>query len=157
MTAPPTGTVTFLFTDVEGSTRRWDEHPDAMRAAVDRHFALLRDAIGARGGQVFSTQGDGLCAAFATAAPALAAALAADSARRRQPGPRCDAVRVRMALHTGAAEARDGDYVGACLNRVGRLLGIGHGGQTLLSRTAHDLVREALPGGAGLRDLGAHR
>src|SRR5262245_51049616 len=157
MGAPPTGTVTFLYTDIEGSTRLWEERPDAMRADADRHFALLREAIGAHGGQVFRTQGDGLCAAFATAPPALAAALAAQLALQREPWPGGDAVRVRMALHTGAAEARDGDYVGACLNRVGRLLGIGHGGQTLVSRTTFDLVREALPAGAALRDLGAHR
>jgi class 3 adenylate cyclase len=136
MATLPTGTVTFLYTDIEGSTRLWEERPAAMRAAVDRHFALLRDTVGPHGGHVFRTQGDGLCAAFATAPPALAAALAAQLALHREPWPSGDTVSVRMALHTGAAEAQDGDYVGACLNRIGRLLGIGHGGQTLLSRTA---------------------
>src|ERR687883_459027 len=153
----PTGTVTFLYTDVEGSTRRWEERPAAMRVAVDRHFALLREAIGSAGGHVFRTQGDGLCAAFATAPPALAAALAAQLALHTEPWPEGDALRVRMALHTGAAEVRDGDYVGACLNRMGRLHQIGYGGQTLLSRTTYDLVREALPAGACVRDLGEHR
>jgi predicted ATPase/class 3 adenylate cyclase len=157
MVALPTGTVTFLYSDIEGSTRRWEEQPAAMRAAVERHFALLRDAIGAHGGHVFRTQGDGLCAAFATAPDALAAALAAQLALHREPWPGGEALRVRMALHTGAAEPQDGDFVGACLNRLGRLLGTGHGGQTLLSRTTYDLVREALPPGAGLRDLGEHR
>src|SRR6188474_303837 len=116
MAAPPTGTVTFLYTDIEGSTRLWEERPAAMRAAADRHFALLRDAIGSGGGHVFRTQGDGLCAAFATAPPALGAALSAQLALHREPWPNGDAVRVRMALHTGAAEVQDGDYVGACLN-----------------------------------------
>jgi predicted ATPase/class 3 adenylate cyclase len=157
MAAPPTGTVTFLYTDIEGSTRLWEARPAAMHADADRHFALLRDAIGSHGGHVFRTQGDGLCAAFATAPPALAAALAAQLALHREPWPSGDAIRVRMALHTGAAEAHDGDYAGACLNRIGRLLGIGRGGQTLVSQTTYDLVRETLPGGAGLRDLGAHR
>ena len=153
----PGGTVTFLFTDIEGSTRRWEHSPAAMRAAVDRHFALLRAAIAAHGGHIFRTEGDGLCAAFATAPPALAAALAAQVALHTKPWPAGDALRVRMALHTGAAEVQDGDYVGACLNRMGRLHKLGHGCQTLLSRTTCDLVREALPAGAGLRDLGEHR
>jgi predicted ATPase/class 3 adenylate cyclase/Tfp pilus assembly protein PilF len=157
MAALPTGTVTFLYTDIEGSARRWEERPAATRAAVDRHFALLRAAVGAHRGRVFRIQGDGLCAAFATAPDALAAALAAQLALHAEPWPEGDALRVRMALHTGAAEVQDGDYVGACLNRLGRLLGISHGGQTLLSRITHDLVRESVPAGAGLRDLGAHR
>ena len=157
MTDLPTGTVTFLFTDIEGSTRRWEERPAAMRAAVDRHFALLRVAVGAHGGHVFRLQGDGLCAAFATAPQALEAALAAQLALYQEHWPDVDALRVRMALHTGAAEVQDGDYVGACLNRMGRLSGIGHGGQTLLSRTTYELVREALPARASLRDLGEHR
>src|SRR5438552_8249367 len=139
MAALPTGTVTFLFTDVEGSTRRWEQRPEPTRAAVDRHFALLRDAIDSHRGQVFRTQGDGLGAAFATAPPALAAALAAQLALQAEPWPDGDALRVRMALHTGAAEVQDGDYVGACLNRMGRLLAIGHGGQTLLSEVTADL------------------
>jgi predicted ATPase/class 3 adenylate cyclase len=157
MTALPTGTVTFLYTDIEGSTRRWEERPAATRSAVDRHFALLRDAIGPQGGHVFRTQGDGLCAAFATAPDAVAAALSAQRALYAEPWPEADALRVRMALHTGAAEAQDGDYVGACLNRISRLLGIGHGGQTLVSRITYDLVRETPPAGAGWRDLGVHR
>ena len=83
----PSGTVSFLFTDIEGSTRRWEHSPAAMRAAVDRHFALLREAITAHGGHVVRTQGDGLCAAFATAPPALAAALAAQRALHTEPWP----------------------------------------------------------------------
>src|SRR5439155_16710477 len=103
------------------------------------------------------TQGDGLGAAFATAPTALAAALAAQLALQAEPWPDGDALRIRMALHTGAAELQDGDYVGACLNRMGRLVAIGHGGQTLLSEVTADLVRDHLPAGAWLHDLGEHR
>jgi predicted ATPase/class 3 adenylate cyclase len=152
----PTGTVTFLFTDVEGSTRLWEQHPETARAGVDRHFALVRDAIASHKGHVFRTQGDGLCAAFATAPDALLAALAAQLALHREPWPG-EAIRVRMALHTGAAEVEGGDYVGTCLNRMGRLHAIGHGGQTLLSRTTYDLVRDTLPPRAGLHDQGMHQ
>jgi predicted ATPase/class 3 adenylate cyclase len=153
----PSGTVTFLYTDIEGSTRRWEEQPTAMRVAVDRHFGLLRRAVESHGGHVFRTQGDGLCAAFTTAPSAVAAALDGQLALGAQAWPGGAALRVRMAVHSGAADVQDGDYVGACLNRVGRLLAIGHGGQTLLSRTTYDLVREAPPAGARLRDLGEHR
>ncbi len=153
----PTGTVTFLYTDIEGSTRLWERHPDAMRRAVDGHLALLRDAVVARGGVVFRTVGDGLCAAFAVAPQAVAAALAAQQALLAEPWEETGLLRVRMALHTGAAAVQGGDYVGACLNRLGRLLAAGHGGQALLSQATAELVREALPEGAGLRDLGEQR
>src|SRR5262245_28040016 len=154
MAAPPTGTVTFLYTDIEGSTRRWDERPEQMRVAVDTHFAVLRHAVEAQGGHVFRTQGDGLCSAFATAPDAVAAALSAQ--RALQAGPSPAPLRVRMALHTGTADAQAGDYVGACLNRVARILSVGYGGQTLLSRTTADLAQDKLPAGASLRDLGEH-
>src|SRR4051812_45875290 len=98
----PTGTVTFLYTDIEGSTRRWEQYPDAMKAAVERHDAILREAISANGGQVFRTMGDAFCAVFATAPQALNAAVAAHRALYAEAwsestGP----IRVRMALHTG--------------------------------------------------------
>jgi predicted ATPase/class 3 adenylate cyclase len=146
----PTGTVTFLFTDIEGSTAHWEQHDASMRAALARHDALLRDAIERHGGAVFKTWGDAFCAAFATAPDALAAALVA---QRALPAP----LRVRMAIHTGAAEQRDGDYYGQPLNRVARLLAAGHGGQILVSAAAAELVRDALPDGVTLLDLGDHR
>ncbi|HEY3079372.1 MAG TPA: tetratricopeptide repeat protein [Chloroflexota bacterium] len=152
----PTGTVTFLYTDTEGSTRLWEERPGAMRLAVERHFAVLRRAVEEHRGHVFRTQGDGLCAAFEAGPDALAAALAAQR-RLRSDGTDVDPIGVRTAVHTGAAEVQDGDYVGACLNRVARLLAIGHGGQILLSRATYELVREAAPPGVELRDLGEHR
>jgi TolB-like protein/Tfp pilus assembly protein PilF len=153
---PPSGTVTFLFTDIEGSTRLWATHHDAMRASLARHDALLRECIEAHGGHVFKTGGDAFCAAFATATSAVEAALAAQRALRAERWPEGAAIRARMALHTGAAELRDGDYFGTPLNHVARLLAVGHGGQTLVSEITHDLCRERLPAGTTLKSLGEH-
>ncbi len=153
----PTGTVTLLFTDVEGSTHLWDAHPEAMRAALARHDALVRAAIVESGGYVFKTVGDAFCAAFAMAADALTAGLAAQRAIMDEAWPEDTRITARMALHTGAVESRDDDYFGAPLNRVARLLATGHGGQTLLSQTTYDLVRDSLPDAVSLHDLGAHK
>src|SRR5262245_29871072 len=112
----PEGTVTFLYTDLESSTRQWERQPSAMRAAMTRHLALLRATVGAQGGRVFRTVGDGLCAAFATAPAALEAAVAGQRLLRAEPRGQEGPLRPRMALHTGAVEVREGDYVGACLN-----------------------------------------
>jgi TolB-like protein/class 3 adenylate cyclase len=155
-TTLPTGTVTLLFTDIEGSTRLWEAHAAAMRAALARHDALLRDCIGGHSGHVFKTGGDAFCAAFHTAPDALAAALEAQRALHREPWPEPAKLRVRMALHSGAVEVRDGDYFGAPLNRTARLLAAGHGGQTLLSEATHDLCRDHLPPLASVKALGAH-
>ena len=152
----PTGTVTLLFTDIEGSTQLWEAHAAAMRAALARHDALLRHCIGDHHGHVFKTGGDAFCAAFHTASDALAAALEAQRALHREPWPEDAKLRVRMALHTGAVEVRDGDYFGAPLNRVARLLAAGHGGQTLLSEATHDLARDHLPPLASVKALGSH-
>jgi len=154
--ALPSGTVTFLFTDIEGSTRLWATQHDAMRAALARHDALLRECIEAHGGHVFKTGGDAFYAAFATAVSAVEAALAAQRALRAERWPEQARIRVRMALHTGAAEIRDGDYFGPPLNHVARLLAVGHGGQTLVSEITHDLCRDRLPAGATLQSLGEH-
>src|SRR5438309_671337 len=152
----PTGTVTLLFTDIESSTQLWEAHAEAMRAALARHDALLRHCIGDRHGHVFKTGGDAFCAAFHTAADAVAAALEAQRALHREPWPEAAKLRVRMALHSGAVELRDGDYFGAPLNRVARLLAAGHGGQTLLSESTHDLCRDQLPPLASVKALGSH-
>jgi TolB-like protein/class 3 adenylate cyclase/Tfp pilus assembly protein PilF len=152
----PTGTVTLMFTDIEGSTRLWEAHAAAMRAALARHDALLRDCIEDHDGHVFKTGGDAFCAAFHTAADALAAALDAQRALHREPWPEAAKLRVRMALHAGAVEVRDGDYFGAPLNKVARLLAAGHGGQTLLSEATHDLGRDHLPPLASVKALGSH-
>jgi TolB-like protein/Tfp pilus assembly protein PilF len=152
----PTGTVTLMFTDIEGSTRLWEAHAAAMRAALARHDALLRHCIGDHDGHVFKTGGDAFCAAFHTASDAVAAALDAQRALHREPWPEAAKLRVRMALHSGAVEVRDGDYFGAPLNRVARLLAAGHGGQTLLSESTHDLCRDHLPPLASVKALGSH-
>jgi TolB-like protein/class 3 adenylate cyclase/Flp pilus assembly protein TadD len=152
----PSGTVTLLFTDIEGSTRLWEAQESAMRAALARHDQLLRDCIEARGGHVFKTVGDAFCAAFHTAADGLAAALEAQRAFHLERWPEPVKLRVRMALHAGAVEVRAGDYFGAPLNRVARMLAAGHGGQTLLSESMHDLCRDHLPPLASLKSLGEH-
>src|SRR5437773_4998314 len=111
-TSIPTGTVTFLFTDIEGSTRMWEAHPRAMQAAIARHDALLREAIETNGGYVFKTVGDAFCAAFLTAPEALQAAIEAQRALTAAIWNGTGPIKVRMALHTGAAEVRDNDYFG---------------------------------------------
>src|SRR5215210_2521886 len=157
MPSPPTGTVTFLFTDIEGSTRMWEKDPEAMGSTVARHDEVLRGAIEANEGHVFKTVGDAFCAAFPTAPDALEAAISAQRLLHAGGQDEESRLRVRMALHTGAAEERGGDYFGPPLNRVARLLSVGHGGQVLLSSPAQELVRDQLPTGADLRDLGEHR
>ncbi len=153
----PVGTVTFLFTDIEGSTRRWEQDPDAMRVALARHDGLLREAITAAGGHVFKTVGDAFHAAFETAPDAIAAAAETQSRLLAEPWGDVGPLRVRIALHTGAAELRDDDYFGQPLNRVARVLSTGHGGQVLLTLATEELARDQLPDGASLRDLGLHR
>ena len=153
---PPTGTLTFLFTDIEGSTRMWQAAPDAMQAALARHDAILRHDIEARGGHVFKTAGDAFYAAFATPWLALEAALAAQQALRNEPWPPQAPISVRVALHSGAAELRGGDYFGPPLNQVARLLSAGHGGQTLVSSVTCELCHDRLPAGAAMKSLGEH-
>jgi len=153
----PSGTVTFLFTDIEGSTKLWEAHPEAMRLALARHDELLRQAIEGNNGIVFKTVGDAFCAAFATAPDALTSALAVQVALHTEPWPEELALRVRIALHTGAAELRDNDYFGQPLNRVARLLWAGHGGQVLLSLPTEELTRDTLLPSVTLQDLGQHR
>jgi predicted ATPase/class 3 adenylate cyclase len=154
MSGYPSGLVTFLFTDIEGSTVRWEQHREAMQDALRRHDAILREAIEAHDGYVFKTIGDAFCAAFGSAVQAVDAAIAA---QRRIGAERWDEVgglRVRMALHSGETDERSGDYFGPPVNRVARLLATGHGGQVLLSGTASELVRTQLSADASLRHLG---
>jgi predicted ATPase/class 3 adenylate cyclase len=155
--SPPTGTVTFLFTDIEGSTKMWESHPKAMQPALTLHDEILRDATEQHGGYVFKTVGDAFCCAFPTAPDALEAALETQRRLLSSEREHIGTLRVRMALHTGAAEERDGDYFGPPVNRVARLLSAAHGGQVLLSLPTQELVRDQLPAGTTLRDLGEHR
>src|SRR6266545_2385109 len=152
----PAGTVTFLFTDIAGSSQLWAEHPAAMRLALARHDALLRTALEAHGGAVFKTVGDAFHAAFATAVDAVSAALAGQRALAAEAWGATGPLRVRMALHSGGAELRDGDYFGHALSRAARILAAGHGGQVLLSAASWELARDHLPPDVALHDLGAH-
>ena len=154
----PSGTVTFLFTDIEGSTRLWERERTAMQLAVERQLEILGLAIAAHQGVLFKTVGDGTQAAFPTAAAGVGAAIDAQKALRAEtwadpPGP----LRVRMALHVGAAEPSNGDYLAAPLNLLARILNAGHGGQILLSSTLAGLVAETLPPGSSLKALGEFR
>jgi predicted ATPase/class 3 adenylate cyclase len=147
MVVLPSGTVTFLFTDMEGSTRRWETQTEAMRAEVVQHDDLVRAAVGRCKGGVFSVGGDGFGAAFGRAGEALACAVEIQQALREAGLPG-----VRMGVHTGEADERDGNYFGTAVNRAARLMAIGHGGQILVSQaTAH------LASGLELRELGEHR
>lgn len=153
----PSGTITFLFTDIEGSTRLWETQTEAMRRALARHDELLRQAIEANRGYVFKTVGDAFCAAFATASEGLDAAVAAQRALAAEPWGVAGGIRVRMGLHSGIAEIRDNDYFGQTLNRAARLQGIGHGGQLLVSLVTEELLRDHLPDDLALNDIGEHR
>jgi predicted ATPase/class 3 adenylate cyclase len=141
--AAPSGVVTFLFTDIEGSTRRWEADAEGMRAALAVHDEALRRAIEAYGGWLFKHTGDGVCAAFASPRAAVDAAVAAQRALE---------LPVRMGLATGEAEPRDGDYFGTALNRAARVMAAGHGGQILLADSTAGLVS-----GVDLIDLGPRR
>jgi class 3 adenylate cyclase/tRNA A-37 threonylcarbamoyl transferase component Bud32 len=156
----PTGTVTFLFTDIEGSTAMWEDHPDQMQVALARHDEILHAAIEAREGYVFKMMGDACYAAFGNTREALEATLAAQRALFAEKWEKGTEIRVRMALHTGVPEEKDGDYFGPPVNRVARLLSAGHGGQILLSAVTYGLVRDVvrhMESGAELRDLGEYR
>lgn len=153
----PTGTVTFLFTDLEGSTRLWEEHPEAMRDALARHDEILRDAVEKRGGQVVKTTGDGLHAAFALASDGVVAALDAQRALVTEDWVLPEPLKVRMGLHVGGAELRGGDYYGPAVNRAARVSAAAHGGQIVASAATADLVRDDLAPEVGLLDLGEHR
>jgi predicted ATPase/class 3 adenylate cyclase len=155
----PTGTVTFLFTDIEGSTRLWEQHSEAMRDAMARHDVLAAAVIEQHAGTLVKSRGEGdsLFAVFHSPAEALAAARALQQALLAEPWPAPVPLRVRMALHTGEADRRDGDYYGAAVNRCARLRAAGHGGQILLSLATQELVRDHLPQGGQLIDLGEWR
>jgi predicted ATPase/class 3 adenylate cyclase len=154
----PTGTLTFLFTDIEGSTRRWEEHPVEMRDALARHNAILRSAIEVAGGAVYEITGDGLLAVFSSARGAVSAAVQAQIQLAGEPWqPAINPIRVRMGIHTDEASIRDGRYLNQPLNRCARLMASAHGGQVVLSGSTEALVRDSLPDGCELDDLGHHR
>ncbi len=153
----PTGTITFLFTDIEGSTRLWEEYPEQMRSAMMRHDALIESAIQQYAGVVVRPRGEGdsRFAVFRRASDALRAAVAMQTLLIAEPWE-TPPLQVRIALHTGEADLREGDYYGSAVNRCARLRNVAHGGQILLSQITHSLVQDQLPPEVGLRDLGEH-
>ena len=155
----PSGTVTFLFTDIEGSTALWEQDQAAMRLAVDRHLELLDAAIAAHGGHRFQIIGDAVQAAFAAAPDALAAAVEAQQAIAAEPWSLPAPIRVRMALHVGEAtpDATGNYHQVPALNRLSRLLAVAHGGQIVLSDAARALIDDDPPPSVTLRDLGEYR
>ena len=154
MTQLPTGTVTFLFTDIEGSTRLLSEAADTYRSLLDDHRRLIRDAVERHGGAVFGTEGDAVFAAFDGAVAALAAAADAQRALRAHPWPANRQVRVRAGVHSGEVTVTDGDYVGLAVHEVARISAAAHGGQTLVSGTTRELAADAGLPALELRDLG---
>jgi predicted ATPase/class 3 adenylate cyclase len=146
---------TFLFTDIEGSTRLWEEHGDEMAAALARHDQILDTAVGQAGGSVLKTTGDGIIAVFDTVFAGLSAAIDGQHALGQQHWGPTGPLRVRMGIHSGETESRGGDYFGPAMNRAARIMAAGHGGQVLVSGVAAGDGR--LPIGADLRDLGMHR
>src|SRR5215475_60199 len=156
----PAGTVTFLLTDIEGSTRLWESVPEAMEEALGRHNRLVTGVIEDRGGVVVTSRGEGdsFFAAFASAVAAVEAAGACQLGLNREPWPEGAALRVRMGLHTGQAAVQDGDYADhAPINRCARVKAAAHGGQVLVTPATRDLVAGRLGGGFGLKKLGEFR
>lgn len=153
--AAAAASVAFLFSDIEGSTRRWERYGERMRAALRLHDEIVRSAIEGCGGHVFKTMGDAFCASFGTAAAALAAAVEAQRGLQSTDFSAVGGIEVRIAIHAGEADAHDGDYFGPALNRTARLLAAGNGGQILLSAAAAEGARAGLSPGIELRHLGA--
>ena len=155
--APPTGTVTLLLTEVEGANRMWEEHPGTMPLAFNRHKEILEAAVAASGGYAFRSVGNQFSFAFPSATEALVAATSAQRAMAGEPWPGQARIQVRMSLHSGVCVEEAGDYFGPTVNRAARLLDTAHGGQIVLSTVSAELVRDVLPEGTALRDLGEHR
>jgi predicted ATPase/class 3 adenylate cyclase len=153
----PSGTVTFLFTDLEGSTRLWEQYPAAMRAALARHDDILRAAVEAHRGQVVKTTGDGVHAVFGAAHDAIGAAVEANRRLTEEPWEETGPLRVRTGIHTGEAERRASDYYGPALNRAARLMAAAHGGQIVISNSTREVLGEDLAEPGQLVDLGEHR
>jgi predicted ATPase/class 3 adenylate cyclase/Tfp pilus assembly protein PilF len=155
----PTGTVTFLFTDLEGSIKLWEEYPDKAHDALRRHDALIETCVEEQGGLLVRPRGEGdsRFAVFVRASDAVAAACTIQRAFFSEPWTDTTPLRIRIALHTGEADLREGDYYGGAVNRCARIRSLAHGGQVLLSMTTQELVHESLPKNVSLRDLGLHR
>ena len=155
MPPPPTGIVTFLFTDVQGSTVLWDQHPTEMKAALADHDRRIRDAVESHRGYIFTTAGDSFSVAFAEVRDALDAVLELQLSLRDLTGD--VELRVRSGIHTGEVTVRDGDYFGSSVNRCARIMSAGHGGQILISGSSRELLGDDLPEHLEIIDLGVHR
>ena len=148
---------TFLFTDIEGSTRLWEQQPERMRPALARHDAIARAAVAAHRGTVVKTTGDGIHAVFDDPLDAVGATLQLQQALTDPQATAGVALRVRCGLHLGIVERRDNDFFGTPVNRTARIMAAAHGGQVLVSKAFADLIVDRLPAGVTLRDLGAVR
>jgi len=155
----PVGTITYMFTDVEGSTRLWQQHHHEMRNVMARHDSIITSAVEAHRGTVVRPRGEGdsIFAVFLRATDAVGATCAAQQLLLREPWAEGIGIKVRMALHTGESELREHDYYGAVVNRCARLRSIAYGGQVVLSQATAELVQDTLPEGVQLRDIGVHR
>jgi len=154
----PTGTVTFMFTDIVGSTDMWETHGDAFLPVLQTHNAILSEAIERNGGYVMKTEGDSFKVAFQDAASAVRCAMVAQAALQRYPWPPdVGPVRVRMGVHTGKPFVQSGDYFGPPVNRAARIMDAANGGQVLISQDTLDLVESRLAPDMGLADLGFHQ
>src|SRR5262245_8621443 len=159
MSSLPTGIVTFMFTDIQESTQLWDRNPQETHAALVRHDEIIQSIVLQNGGVSVRPRGEGDShfAVFARATDAVTGAIAVQRAFNVEQWSTPTPLRVRIALHTGEADLRDGDYYGSAVNRCARLRSAAHGGQTLLSEVTHGLVQDALPTGVQLVDMGEHR
>lgn len=152
------GLLTFVFTDIVGSTRLWERAPDAARQAVARHYELIESAVRAHRGAIFKTAGDACCCVFADASDAVRASVSIQRAFAAESWPReAGTLQIRVGIHTGDAIAQDGDYFGPTLNRVARLMAAAHGGQIVVSSSTAETIGEALQAECSIVDLGAHR
>ena len=157
-TAPSASTtLTFLFTDLEGSTQLWQQFPEAMKTVLARHDDLVRAAVEGSNGQVVKTTGDGFHAAFASAQDGLSACIHAQQSLLKETWEQTGPLLVRMGLHIGESQQRGGDYYGTAVNRAARLMSAANGGQVLLSAAFAGIVSDQLPDGVSLQDLGEHR
>jgi len=155
----PTGLITYLFTDVQGSTPLWQQYPQEMRTVMSRHDSILASAVEGNEGMVVRPRGEGdsIFAVFPRASDAVNAAFLAQQVLQQETWPDGVAISVRMAMHTGESELREHDYYGATVNRCARLRSIAHGGQILVSEATAQLVKDGLPAGTSLKDMGSHR
>ncbi len=153
----PAGAITFLFTDIQSSTELWEQFPHEMKGALARHDALMQENITHYGGYVFKRVGDAFCAVFSSPFDAVIAALHAQRALHAERWATPTPLQVRMALNTGPAESRDGDYFGTTLNHVGRLIAVGHGGQILVAQATQEQIATRLPLNVELHDMGLRR